>query len=79
MTSFSVKVPESIKRRISADSKELGISQSELIRRALQEYFDKEKPEMQGSFYELAKDLASSVEGSSDLSFNKEHLNDYGE
>ena len=49
------------------------------MRNALLEYFDKDELEKQGTFYDLAKDLAGCVNGSSDLSTNKEYISGYGQ
>ena len=54
------------------------MSRSEIVRNALLDYFERDDLEKQGTFYDLAKDLAGTVEESSDLSTKKEHLAGYG-
>ena len=79
MDTLTLKIPEIIKEKLKTYSKRKGLSRSEIVRNALLEYFDKDEPEKQGSFYDLAKDLAGSVKGSPDLSTNKEHFSGYGQ
>ena len=79
MDILTLKIPEAINEKLKTYSRRKGLSKSEIVRSALLEYFDKDEFKRQGTFYDLAKDLAGSVEDSSDLSSNKEHLNGYGQ
>ncbi len=78
MDTLTLKIPDVIKEKLKTYSRRKGLSRSEIVRNALFEYFDRDELEKQGTFYELAKDLAGSVKGSSDLSTNKEYLFGYG-
>lgn len=78
MDTLTLKIPGSIKEKLKNYSKNKGISKSEIVRNALLDYFNSDDLERQGTFYDLAKDLAGSVEASSDLSTNKEYLSEYG-
>ena len=79
MYTLTLKIPEIIKEKLKTYSKRKGLSKSEIVRNALLDYFDKDDFENQGTFYDLAEDLAGSVKGPSDLSTNKEHLSKYGQ
>jgi predicted DNA-binding protein len=76
---LTLKIPVVIKEKLKTYSKRIGLSRSEIVRKALLEYFDKDGLDKQGTFYDLAKDLAGSVKGSSDLSTNKDYLSGYGQ
>ncbi len=79
MYTLTLKIPDIIKEKLKTYSKRKGLSKSEIVRNALGEYFDKDDFEKQGTFYDLAKDLAGSVDSGSDLSTNKEYLSKYGQ
>jgi len=78
VNTLTLKIPEGIKEKLNSYAKRKGLSRSEIVRNALLDYFDKDDLDRQGSFYDLAKDLAGSVSEKDDLSVNKEHLNGYG-
>ena len=78
MDTLTLKIPGAIKEKLVTYSKRKGLSRSEIVRNALLEYFDSDDSEKQGTFYDLAKDLAGSVKGTSDLSTNKEYFSGYG-
>ncbi len=78
MYTLTLKIPEIIKEKLNSYSKYKGLSKSEIVRNALLEYFDKGNFEKEGTFYDMAKDLAGSVESNSDLSTNKNFLTEYG-
>lgn len=78
MDNMTLKIPAAIKEKLINYSTRKGVSKSEVVREALVEYFEKEKLEKQGTFYDLAKDLAGSIKSSPDLSINKKHLSGYG-
>jgi predicted transcriptional regulator len=79
LETLTLKIPDVIKEKLKTYSREKGLSRSEIVRNALLDYFNKDDFEKQGTFYDLAKDLAGSVQGSPDLSTNKEHLSGYGQ
>ena len=78
MDTLTLKIPDCIKEKLEAYSRREGKNRSEIIRIALLEYVGKDKLEEQGTFYDLAKDLAGSVIGSPDLSTNRKYLSEYG-
>lgn len=79
MNTLTLKVPEVIKEKLKTYARRKGLSRSEIVRNALIEYFDKDEFDKVGTFLDLAKDLAGSLNGPSDLSFNKDHLSGYGQ
>ena len=79
MNTLTLKIPDFIKEKLKSYSKRKGLSRSEIVRNALLEYFDRDDLEKEGTFYDLAKDLAGSVNGSVDLSTNKINLSGYGQ
>ena len=79
MDTLTLKIPDVIKEKLKTYSRYKGLSKSEIVRIALLDYFERDDLEKQGTFYDLAKDLAGSVKGSSDLSTNKAYLSGYGQ
>lgn len=79
MEILTLKISKVIKEKLKIRAERQGLSRSEIVRNALVEYFEKDAPDHQGSFYDLAKDLAGSVESAPDLSTNKVHLSGYGQ
>jgi hypothetical protein len=78
MKTLSLKLPEILESQLDIFARKNGISRSEIVRRALLEYFSRDEVSRPGSFLELARDLAGSIEGPSDLSTNKDYLEGYG-
>ncbi len=78
MDVLTLKVPEILKRRLNTYARKKGVSQSEIVRSALLQYFSQDEANNVGSFWDLSKDLAGSVEGPPDLSTNMDHLDGYG-
>jgi predicted DNA-binding protein len=79
MNTLTLKIPGAIKEKLNTYSRRNGLTKSEIVRNALIEYFDKDDLKKPGTFYDLAKDLAGGVKGSSDLSSNKDYLTEYGQ
>ena len=79
MDTLTLKIPGGIKEKLKTYSKRKGLSRSEIVRTALLDYFERDDLDKQGTFYDLAKDLAGSVKSTSDLSTNKEYLSGYGQ
>ena len=77
MKTITLKLPEMLEVRLNTIARKNGMSRSEIVRRALTEYLSHDgiKP---GSFLDLSRDLAGSIEGPSDLSTNKARLKRYG-
>ncbi|MBC8382749.1 MAG: ribbon-helix-helix protein, CopG family [Candidatus Cloacimonetes bacterium] len=78
MDILTLKVPEIIKTQLNNLAKKQGLSKSDIVRKALVEYFSKDKVLLSGSFFDLAEDLAGSIKAPSDLSTSKSHLEGYG-
>jgi len=78
MDNLTLKIPDVIKEKLKSYARRKGLSKSEIVRNALLEYFERDESVTPGTFYDLAKDLAGSVKGKSDLSTNKAHLSGYG-
>lgn len=74
MDILTLKIHDSIKEKLESYSKRKGISKSEIVRNALIDYFNRDDLERQGTFYDLAKDIAGSVKAPADLSTNKKYL-----
>jgi len=79
MDTLTLKIPDVLKEKLKTYSRRVGLNKSEIVRNALLEYFNRDGLEKQGTFYDLAKDLAGSVKNSSDLSTNKNYLSGYGQ
>lgn len=79
MDTLTLKIPDVIKEKLRVYSKRKGLSRSEIVRKALLEYFAKDELDKPGTFYDLSKDLAGSVKEAADLSTNKERLSGYGQ
>ena len=77
MKTLTLKLPEILEKRLNISARKIGLSRSEIVRRALLEYLTNEKT-ISGSFLDLSNDLAGSIEGPSDLSTNKTHFEEYG-
>ena len=78
MDTLTLKVPEILKKKLNSFAKRKGLSRSEIIRSALLEYFSRDEFEKEGTFLDLSKDLAGSLEGPTDLSANEKYLDGYG-
>ena len=78
MKTLALKLPEILEARLRTFARRNGLSKSEIVRRALMEYFSRDDVSDSGSFLDLARDLAGSIEGPSDLSTNKTHFERYG-
>jgi predicted transcriptional regulator len=79
MDTLTLKIPDAIKEKLNTYSRRNALTRSEIVRKALIEYFDKDDLKRQGTFYDLAKDLAGSVKDAPDLSTNKQYLTEYGQ
>ena len=76
MKTLSVKLPMPLASWLSKRSKELGRTQSDLVRQALE---DQKKGNTRAkSCAELMSDLGGSFEGPPDLSTNPKYMRDFG-
>ena len=78
MKTLTVKVPEELDLKLTAVAAKRRESKSALIRAALDHIVKSSEAITPNSCLDMAKDLVGSVEGPSDLSYNKKHLNGYG-
>ena len=78
MKTISVKVPEDLDLKLTAVAAKRCESKSALIRAALDHLVKSSEAITPNSCLDLARDLIGSVEGPSDLSYNKKHLKGYG-
>jgi len=78
MKTLTVKVPEKLDLKLAAVAAKRGESKSNLIRTAINSILKANEAVTPNSCLDLAKDLVGSVEGPSDLSYNKKHLKGYG-
>lgn len=79
MKVLSLKVPESLDRKLSAVVKLRQMSKSVVVREALEQYLNESHEVRKGSFLELAGDLVGRVKDApADLSTNPKHLDGYG-
>jgi hypothetical protein len=78
MKTLTLKLPEILEAQLNILARKKGLSRSEIVRRALMEYFSRDDVNNSGSFLDLSRDLAGSIEGPSDLSTNKAHFERYG-
>ncbi len=79
MKTLTVKVPEYLDLKLTAAAAKRGESKSDLIRAALESIVNANETITPNSCLDLAKDIVGSVEGPSDLSYNKKHLIGYGQ
>ena len=77
MKTLTVKVPQELDLKLSAVAAKRRESKSALIRAALDHIVKSSEAISPHSCLDLAKDLIGSVEGPSDLSYNKRHLKGY--
>ena len=79
MDTLTLKIPEALREKLNSYAQDKGMSKSKIVREALFEYLSTEEVVKQGAFYDLAKDLAGTVDEVPDLSSNKEYLSGYGQ
>ena len=75
----SLKLPDELRNRVIDYAETRGITPSELIREAIQEYLATKRHIKRGSFLDTASDVIGSLDGPSDLSFNKKYRKGYGQ
>ena len=76
MKTLTFKIPVVLEHQLNTLAQERGSSKSKIVREALIAYLQDSSP--QGSFLEMAEDLAGIGEGPADLSVNKAYLESYG-
>ena len=79
MDILTLKISEGLNKKLNIYAKQKGKNKSEIVREALLEYLSGDDTDMHGAFYDLAKDLAGTVNEAPDLSTNKKHFAGYGQ
>lgn len=79
MKTLSLKLPELLLEQITSFARERGESRSSLVRKAIEALINGNHHQHEASCLDMANDLAGSVDGLEDLSFNKKHLRSYGQ
>ena len=78
MKTLSLKLPDALDRELTSHAESQGTTRSELVRKALVNYFASNSAPPVQSALALAGDLVGSLEGPSDLSTNKKYLKGFG-
>ena len=78
MKTISLKLSDSLDRRIASQAKKRGVSKSQLVRDALESYLENGGAMKGPSCLDLVRDLAGAFEGPPDLSTNPKYLEGYG-
>lgn len=78
MTTLTMKVPEDLERTLTEMATMRGVSRSLLIRELLQASLRNVQDRGTVSCLDVARDLAGSVEGPSDLSTSARHMKGFG-
>lgn len=79
MKTVSLKLPDQLDAKLAIAAKRGRTTKSAVARKALDAYLNGMKPAKKGSFLELAGDLVGRLEGPGDLSYNPEHMRDFGQ
>jgi len=79
MSTFSLKLPDSLLARLEKVSRERRVAKSTLVRAALEKELAAPEERAGASCYDLARDLAGSLKGlPKDLSTNPKYLEGFG-
>lgn len=78
MRTISLKLNETLDEKLIKIAQKQGISKSRVIRNAVIAYLKVNNDFSSESCFSLAHDLLGSIDGPSDLSFNKKHMEDFG-
>jgi len=78
MDTVTFKIPNEIRERLAAYARETGVSKSEVLRQALQEYLANSDHIVEDSFGALTADLAGSLDGPEDLATNPKYMEGFG-
>jgi hypothetical protein len=79
MKSVSLKLPINVALELASLAEQRGVTKSALIREALEAFLSDNPGPRKLSFLEKAGDLIGCVAGPGDLSYEKDHLKDYGQ
>lgn len=78
MKTLTLKAPALLIAQLNSYASKKGLSKSEIVRLALAQYLSRTDAGFDGSFLELAEDLAGSIDAPADISTSKDHLEGYG-
>jgi predicted DNA-binding protein len=79
MKTISLKLPEALDAKLRVAARKRSTHISALVREALEAFFDNAPGVRDMSCLDLAPELAGSIDsGVGDLSYNKEHLKEFG-
>jgi len=78
MKTLAVSIPEELDSRLEERARQLGKPKEAVVREALESFLNGGIENRPGSSLDEVRDLVGSLEGPGDLSFNKDHLRDFG-
>lgn len=80
MSTFSLKLPESLLLRLDQESRARRLSKSAVVRAALERELEPVKSAREASCYDLARDLAGAVRKKlpKDLATHPKHMKSFG-
>ena len=78
MKTVSLKLPARLDAKLTVAAKRGRTTKSAVVAQALNAYLNGKRPAKKGSFLELAGDSIGCVEGPGDLSYNPDHMRDFG-
>jgi metal-responsive CopG/Arc/MetJ family transcriptional regulator len=79
MKTLSLKLPDPLRRKLERKARERGLSKSEVVRAALEQYLDSERAIHPESALTAALPWVGCVEGPGDLSTNPKYLEGFGQ
>lgn len=78
MITLTLKVSDVLNAQLKTFAQKKGLSKSEIVRIALNDYFSKNENDISNSFYDYSKDLSGKIVAEPDLSTSKKYFADYG-
>ena len=79
MTTVTLKMPQTLERRLRASAEKHQTSRSELIRTAVLKYIDEDQSKAgEPSAYDCVREFSGTIEGPCDLSASPRHMQGYG-
>lgn len=79
MRALTLKLPETTFQRLSGEVVRRHTNRSDIIRKAIEYYFEHEQDAVENSFYEAASSICKKFKGPQDISTNKSHFEGFGE
>jgi Arc/MetJ-type ribon-helix-helix transcriptional regulator len=78
MKILSLKLPDRLRAKLDEVAKKRGESKSEVVRAALEQFLNGERPVTAGSLLEAVQPWIGCVEGPGDLSTNPKYMEGFG-